>query len=308
MSRLDFEGKTMGLSNGQLELLIFLAAVVGLVYAGIQTALVLREDEGDERMREIAGAIREGAIAFLKREYTFVFIVAAVLAVIIAVAFGITGTGAKLAIGFVFGVGGSALAGAVGMVVSIRANVRTAAHARRGSLPATMSYAFRGGSVTGMSVASLALLELVGFYWAFNGNVLNMVGVLFGASLMSLFARVGGGIYTKGADVGTDLVGKVEAGIPEDDPRNPGVIADNVGDNVGDCAGMAADLFETYVVTALAAMLLAYLIGGVVGATPLLSIFPNAILFPLLVCAWAIVATIIGTLFVRMGAGGSIMG
>jgi K(+)-stimulated pyrophosphate-energized sodium pump len=298
----------MGLTNGQLELLIFLAGVVGLVYAGIQTALVLREDEGDERMREIARAIREGAIAFLRREYMFVFIVAAILAVVIAFAFGITGTGAKLAVGFVFGVGGSALAGAVGMVVSIRANVRTAAHARRGSLPATMSYAFRGGSVTGMAVASLALLELVGFYWAFNGNVLNMVGVLFGASLMSLFARVGGGIYTKGADVGTDLVGKVEAGIPEDDPRNPGVIADNVGDNVGDCAGMAADLFETYVVTALAAMLLAYLISGVAGATPILTLFPNAILFPLLVCAWAILATIVGTFFVRMRPGGTIMG
>jgi len=298
----------VGLTNGQLELLIFLASVVGLLYAGIQTALILREDEGDERMREIAAAIREGALAFLRREYTFVFVVAVALAVIIAFAFGITGDGARLSIGFIFGVAGSALAGAVGMLVSIRANVRTAAHARRGNLGATMNYAFRGGSVTGMSVASLALLELIGFYWAFNGNVLNMVGVLFGASLMSLFARVGGGIYTKGADVGTDLVGKVEAGIPEDDPRNPGVIADNVGDNVGDCAGMAADLFETYVVTAVAAMLLAYLIGTVAGATPLLSLFPNAILFPLLVCAWAIIATIVGTLFVRMRAGGTIMG
>jgi K(+)-stimulated pyrophosphate-energized sodium pump len=298
----------MGLSNGQLELLIFLAAGVGLLYAGIQTALVLREDEGNERMREIAAAIREGALAFLRREYMFVFAVAVVLAVVIAFAFGITGDGARLAAGFIFGVAGSALAGAVGMLVSIRANVRTAAHARRGNLGATMNYAFRGGSVTGMSVASLALLELIGFYWAFGGNVLDMVGVLFGASLMSLFARVGGGIYTKGADVGTDLVGKVEAGIPEDDPRNPGVIADNVGDNVGDCAGMAADLFETYVVTALAAMLLAYLIGTVAGATPLLALFPNAILFPLLVCAWAIVATIIGTLFVRMRAHGTIMG
>ncbi len=298
----------MGLSTGQLELLIFLAAIVGLVYAAVQTVLVLREDEGDERMREIASAIREGAIAFLRREYTFVFLVAAVLAVIIAFAFGITGEGGRLAVGFVFGVGGSALAGAVGMLVSIRANVRTAARARRGDLGTTMSYAFRGGSVTGMSVAGLALLELIGFYWAFGGNVLDMVGVLFGASLMSLFARVGGGIYTKGADVGTDLVGKVEAGIPEDDPRNPGVIADNVGDNVGDCAGMAADLFETYVVTALSAMLLAYLINTVAGATPLLTLFPNAILFPLLVCAWAIVATIVGALFVRMRPGGSIMG
>jgi K(+)-stimulated pyrophosphate-energized sodium pump len=298
----------MALSTTQLELLVLLAALLGLGYAGVQTALVLREEEGDDRMKEISRAIREGAIAFLRREYTVVFIVAAVLTVVIAFAFGITGAGGRLAVGFVFGVMGSALAGAVGMLVSVRANVRTAAHARRGNLGATMGFAFRGGSVTGLSVAGLALLELVGFYWAFGGDVLDMVGVLFGASLMSLFARVGGGIYTKGADVGTDLVGKVEAGIPEDDPRNPGVIADNVGDNVGDCAGMAADLFETYVVTALAAMLLAFLIGQVPGATPLLAIFPNAIIFPLLVCAWAIVATIVGTLFVRMRARGTIMG
>ena len=235
----------MGLTTGQIELLIFLAGAMGLVYAAVQTALVLREDEGDERMKEISGAIREGAMAFLRREYMFVFLAAIVLALVIAFAFGVTGDGWRFATGFIFGVAGSALAGAVGMVVSIRANVRTAAHARRGKLPATMNFAFRGGSVTGMSVASLALLELVGFYWAFGGNVLMMVGVLFGASLMSLFARVGGGIYTKGADVGTDLVGKVEAGIPEDDPRDPGVIADNVGDNEGDSAGMAADLFET---------------------------------------------------------------
>jgi len=297
----------MSLSTAQTELLILVASLAGLAYAGIQTVLVLREDEGTERMREISLAIREGAIAFLRREYTFVFAAAAVLTVVIAFAFGITGDGARLAVGFIFGVAGSALAGAVGMLVSIRANVRTAAHAMKGRLADTMSYAFRGGSVTGMSVASLALLELIGFYWAFGGNVLDMVGLLFGASLMSLFARVGGGIYTKGADVGTDLVGKVEAGIPEDDPRNPGVIADNVGDNVGDCAGMAADLFETYVVTALAAMLLAYLIASA-GASPLLTVFPNAVLFPLLVCAWAIIATIVGTLFVRMRAKGTIMG
>ena len=298
----------MNLSTGQLELLILLAAILSLAYAGVQTALVLREDEGDERMREISGAIREGANAFLRREYTVVFAVAIVLAIVIGLAFGITGDGARLAVGFIFGVAGSALAGAVGMFVSVRANVRTAAHARKGSLPATMAFAFRGGSVTGLSVAGLALLELVGFYWAFNGNVLDMVGLLFGASLMSLFARVGGGIYTKGADVGTDIVGKVEAGIPEDDPRNPGVIADNVGDNVGDCAGMAADLFETYVVTAMAAMLLAYLIGRASVYPTLLAMFPNAIIYPLLVCAWAIVATIVGTFFVRMGTGGSIMG
>ncbi|MCI4349583.1 MAG: sodium/proton-translocating pyrophosphatase, partial [Thermoplasmata archaeon] len=295
----------MDVSAGTLEILILLASLLALGYAGIQTILVLREDEGDERMRSIASAIREGAVAFLKREYTAVFAVAIVLAILIAIAFPI-GEGWKLSLGFLAGAGGSALAGAVGMLVSVRANVRTAAKARSGNLAATMSYAFRGGSVTGMSVAGLALLELVGFYAAFGGNVLEMVGVLFGASLMSLFARVGGGIYTKGADVGADLVGKVEAGIPEDDPRNPAVIADNVGDNVGDCAGMAADLFETYVVTAVSAMLLAFLIGN---ATPSFSLlFPNAILYPLVVCAWAIVATVVGALFVRMRAGGTIMG
>ncbi len=291
-----------GLSTGELEIVILLASLLSLGYAGVQTILLLREDEGDEKMRSIAAAIREGAEAFLRREYTAVFAVAIVLAILIAFAFNITADGWKLAVGFLAGAGGSALAGAVGMLVSVRANVRTAAHARKGDVGATMRYAFRGGSVTGMSVAGLALLELVGFYAAFGGDVLAMVGVLFGASLMSLFARVGGGIYTKGADVGADLVGKVEAGIPEDDPRNPAVIADNVGDNVGDCAGMAADLFETYVVTAVSAMLLAFLIG------PVTAQFPNAILYPLLVCAWAIVATIVGAAFVRMRPGGTIMG
>jgi K(+)-stimulated pyrophosphate-energized sodium pump len=297
-----------GLSTGQLELLIVLSSALALAYAGVQTALLLREDEGDEKMRSIAGAIREGAVAFLRREYTAVFSVAVVLAVVIAVAFGLSGDGPRLAVGFLFGAAGSALAGAVGMLVSIRANVRTAAKARSADLPATMGYAFRGGSVTGLSVAGLALLELVGFYVAFGGNVLEMVGLLFGASLMSLFARVGGGIYTKGADVGADLVGKVEAGIPEDDPRNPAVIADNVGDNVGDCAGMAADLFETYVVTAVSAMLLAYLITKNGYVTGFAERFPNAILYPLIISAWAIVATLVGTAFVRMRPGGTIMG
>jgi len=298
----------MDLANGQLELLVLLAALLALAYAAVQTALLLREDEGDEKMRSISAAIREGANAFLRREYTVVFSVAVVLAVIIAVAFGITGDGPRLAVGFLFGAAGSALAGAVGMFVSVRANVRTAAHARQGNLPATMRYAFRGGSVTGLSVAGFALLELIGFYVAFGGNVLEMVGLLFGASLMSLFARVGGGIFTKGADVGADLVGKVEVGIPEDDPRNPAVIADNVGDNVGDCAGMAADLFETYVVTAVGTMLLAYLIlrNDLVGNFA--ALYPHAILYPLIISGWAIVATLVGTAFVRMRPGGSIMG
>ncbi len=298
----------MGITNGQLELLILLSALMALAYAAVQTVLVLREDDGDERMRSISLAIREGAVAFLRREYTVVFAVAIVLAGIIAVAFGLTGDGPRLAVGFLFGAAGSALAGAVGMLVSVRANVRTAAKARGGDLPATMAYAFRGGSVTGLSVAGLALLELIGFYYAFGGNVLEMVGLLFGASLMSLFARVGGGIYTKGADVGADLVGKVEAGIPEDDPRNPAVIADNVGDNVGDCAGMAADLFETYVVTAVSAMLLAYLIVQNGYVADFLGRFPNAVLYPLIICGWAIVATLIGATFVRMRPGGTIMG
>ncbi|MGC2289268.1 MAG: sodium/proton-translocating pyrophosphatase, partial [Thermoplasmata archaeon] len=247
----------------QLEISVLVASLVALAYAAIQTVLVLREPEGDEKMQSISLAIREGAVAFLRREYTTVFVVAAILAVIIFAGFasaeGVSFAG-DLAAGFVLGAVGSALAGAIGMLVSVRANVRTAAHARGGNLAATMRFAFRGGSVTGLSVAGFALLELVGFYMILGGNVLAMVGLLFGASLMSLFARVGGGIYTKGADVGADLVGKVEAGIPEDDPRNPAVIADNVGDNVGDCAGMAADLFETYVVTAMSAMLIAALI------------------------------------------------
>ena len=294
----------------QLEIAVLLASLVALAYALIQSILVLRGDEGDEKMRSISLAIREGAVAFLRREYTTVFLVAIVLAVIIFVGFaGTDGTGlaGELAVGFVFGAAGSALAGAVGMFVSVRANVRTAALARGGNLPATMRFAFRGGSVTGLSVAGFALLELVGFYMVLGGNVSAMVGLLFGASLMSLFARVGGGIYTKGADVGADLVGKVEAGIPEDDPRNPAVIADNVGDNVGDCAGMAADLFETYVVTAMSAMLIAALI-KLNGTDPILAAFPHAVLYPLVVCAWAIVATLIGNAFVRMRPGGRIMG
>jgi len=294
----------------QLEISVLAASLVALAYAAIQTVLVLREPEGDEKMKSISLAIREGAVAFLRREYTTVFVVAAILAVIIFAGFanaeGVTFAG-DLAAGFVLGAAGSALAGAVGMFVSVRANVRTAAHARGGNLADTMRFAFRSGSVTGLSVAGFALLELVGFYMLLGGDVLAMVGLLFGASLMSLFARVGGGIYTKGADVGADLVGKVEAGIPEDDPRNPAVIADNVGDNVGDCAGMAADLFETYVVTAMSAMLIAALVK--VNATyPILSQFPHAVLFPLVVCGWGIISTIVGAAFVRMRPGGSIMG
>jgi K(+)-stimulated pyrophosphate-energized sodium pump len=301
----------MTFTDFQLEIAVLLASLIALAYAAIQTVLVLRADEGDEKMRSISLAIREGAVAFLRREYTTVFVVAAVLAVIIFAGFAVSqsvGVAMDLAGGFILGAAGSALAGAVGMFVSVRANVRTAALARGGDLPATMRFAFQGGSVTGLAVAGFALLELIGFYMVLGGSVTGMVGLLFGASLMSLFARVGGGIYTKGADVGADLVGKVEAGIPEDDPRNPAVIADNVGDNVGDCAGMAADLFETYVVTAMSAMLLAALIKTNATTYPILNQFPHAVLYPLVVCGWAIVATIVGNAFVRMRPGGSIMG
>jgi K(+)-stimulated pyrophosphate-energized sodium pump len=296
----------MSPSSTLIEGIVLLASLLGLGYAAVQTVLVLRADEGTDEMRSIAAAIREGAAAFLRREYLVVLAAGAALALVILFAFGVREDGPSLAIGFVFGAAGSALAGAVGMFVSVRANVRTAALAREGKLPPALRYAFRAGSVTGLSVAGLALLELVAFYAAFDGDVMRMTGLLFGASLMSLFARVGGGIYTKGADVGADLVGKVEAGIPEDDPRNPAVIADNVGDNVGDCAGMAADLFETYVVTAVSAMLLGYLIGR--SDASFAARLPEAVVYPLLVCGWAIVATVIGAAFVRMRPAGRVMG
>jgi K(+)-stimulated pyrophosphate-energized sodium pump len=270
--------------------LAFTAVAGGLAvaYAVAQTVAVLRADQGTEAMRAVAGAIREGTRAFLRREYAVVLVVALVLAAAISLA------GLVLAAGFLLGAVGSAAAGALGVTVSARANVRTAALARGGDLPATMRFAFRAGSVTGLGVAGLATLELVGSYVLFGGGVLAMTGVLVGASLISLFARVGGGIYTKGADVGADLVGKLESRIPEDDPRNPAVIADNVGDNVGDCAGMAADLFETFLVTAVAAMLLGKLAGDVRAR------FPDAVVFPVAVCGVGVVATLIGTAFVRM--------
>ncbi len=289
-----------------IDALIFLAAILALGYAGAQSYLVIRAEEGTEKMREISRAIREGAQAFLSREYKTVFLVGTVITILIALGLYTSSNpfeSLKLALGFAVGAAGSALAGYVGMYVSVRANVRTAQVARGGKLDPAMRFAFRGGSVTGLSVAGFALLGLAAFYVGYGGDILEMTGFIFGASLMSLFARVGGGIYTKGADVGADLVGKVEAGIPEDDPRNPAVIADNVGDNVGDCAGMAADLFETYVVTAVSTMLLAYLLKDISGA------FPNAVVFPLVVGAWAIVATLAGFPFVRISSGGgTIMG
>ncbi|MGD8830407.1 MAG: sodium-translocating pyrophosphatase [Pseudomonadales bacterium] len=285
-----------------LEFLVGACALAGLMYAVVQTVLVVRADAGNDQMRSIASAIREGSVAFLRREYTVVFAAAVVLAAAILIAFGVQGGGVRLAAGFLLGVCGSAAAGALGVWVSVRANVRVAAHAHGGDLPGTMRFAFNAGSITGLCVAGLALLELVVLYAIFAGDVRSMAGLLVGASLMSLFARVGGGIYTKGADVGADLAGKVESRIPEDDPRNAGVIADNVGDNVGDCAGMAADLFETFVVTCVGAMLLGYLVPDIRAS------LPNAVVYPLALSGAGILATLIGTTFVRMSRRGTIMG
>jgi len=278
-----------------------LAGLLSLVFAGIFAKSVLKNDPGTPKMQEISGAIQEGAMAYLNRQYKTIAIVAVILAIIIFIALPEeSGLNMKTTIGFLAGAVSSALAGYIGMNVSVRANVRTANKAKEG-LKGAMDVAFKGGAVTGMAVVGLALLGTSGFFILFGAkpeSVDMVIGFGFGASLISLFARVGGGIFTKAADVGADLVGKIEAGIPEDDPRNAGVIADNVGDNVGDCAGMGADLFETYVVTALAAMLL----GGLV-----IDKFPNAILFPLMLGSAAIVASIIAVFFVKVGDDQNIM-
>jgi len=275
-----------------IPLLCTLVGVVGILYSIIIAMVVKGAPAGNERMQEIAGAIQEGAVAYLNRQMKSMGITGIIIFAVI-----FASLGAKTAVGFAVGAIASFLAGYIGMRVSVLANVRTAEAAKDG-MAAGLSMAFKGGSVTGMIVAGLALTATAGYYTATH-DIIALVALGFGGSLISIFARLGGGIFTKGADVGADLVGKVEAGIPEDDPRNPATIADNVGDNVGDCAGMAADLFETYAVTAVAAMLIGHLLYPKV---------PMATEFPLLLGAISIIASIIASFFVRLGSSGYVMG
>ena len=277
--------------------LIIAAGVLAVLYGIVTRASLLKASTGNERMNEIAGAIQEGAKAYLNKQYKTIAIVGVVVTILLALLF----QNAIAPVGFVIGAVLSGIAGYVGMLVSVQANVRTT-EASRASLGKGLNVAFKAGAITGMLVAGLALLGLAVYYLILTqvmgadarGVIDGLVSLSLGASLISVFARLGGGIFTKGADVGGDLVGKVEAGIPEDDPRNPATIADNVGDNVGDCAGMAADLFETYVVTIAATMVLGSILFGAVGSLAL---------YPMAIAAVCIITSIIGTYFVRLSAG-----
>jgi K(+)-stimulated pyrophosphate-energized sodium pump len=283
--------------------IVIACGVLALLYGAYAARSVLAAATGTDRMRQIAAAVQEGARAYLNRQYTTIAVVGVVVGVILGFTLGL-----PVAIGYAIGAILSGSAGYIGMNVSVRANLRTAEAARQGLTPA-LSIAFKSGAITGLLVVGLGLLGVSGYYFVLQGmgfeqrKILEaLVALSFGASLISIFARLGGGIFTKGADVGADLVGKIEAGIPEDDPRNPAVIADNVGDNVGDCAGMAADLFETYAVTVVATMLLAAIF--VTDPTQQSALM----LFPLLVAGVCIVGSVIGTFFVRLGASNNIMG